>query len=149
MVCHVAIKAETEKMKPVIMSYDEGKPIKWIRLNKLPEFVKFNHNSHVLVNIDCSTCHGNVETMARVYRTRDFTMKWCLDCHRNPEEYIIKSREISGIFIFDEKKMERDYLSGIAGNLTSTVNLENSKDVLKYAVKEAGKGPENCSACHY
>jgi len=48
--------------------------------------------------IDCSSCHGNVEKLDKVILQKKITMKWCLDCHREPLKYIVPARRISGIF---------------------------------------------------
>jgi hypothetical protein len=153
MVCHVALKSETEPMKPVIESYDNNKPIKWIRIHKLPEYVKFNHNTHILADIDCASCHGNVETMEQTYKTKDFTMSWCLDCHRNPAEYIIRGRDITGIFTFgNAKNNDKSMLKQKVYTKPAYGGYVGNKVYEKYGIKSAkapGKGPEFCSACHY
>jgi len=152
MVCHVALKPESEKMIPVIESYDNNKPIIWNRLYKLPEYTKFNHNAHIMSGIDCASCHGEVEKMDNTYKVRDMTMNWCLDCHRDPERYIIKSRDITGLFIYNEKNwnisdQQRSTTVPYSGSYFSTQNF--TKYAITATKKEAGRGPENCSACHY
>ncbi len=151
MVCHVALKSETELMKPVNESYDNNKPIQWVRIHKLPEYVKFRHNTHILADIDCASCHGNVETMEQTYRTKDFTMRWCLDCHRNPEENIIRGRNITGIFKFAEVKKTADNDYPKARTRPFYGDYIKRKIYQKFGIKAAkkpGKGPEHCSACH-
>ncbi len=40
------------------------KPVKWVRIHNLPDFVYFNHSQHVSVaGVECQKCHGPVETM--------------------------------------------------------------------------------------
>ena len=40
----------------------ETKPVKWVRIHNLPDFVYFNHAQHAQVaKIECQTCHGPVE----------------------------------------------------------------------------------------
>ena len=156
MICHVALRTETELMKPVIISYDKKKPIEWIRIFKLPEYTHFNHSSHINAGMDCASCHGEIEKMETVYRDRDFTMKWCLDCHRQPERYIILPRNISGIF-FDDKKykaLTADIINSYSEPETSPQfgSYYTGKLMSEYGIfksKLSGKGPENCSACHY
>ena len=59
------------------------KPIKWVRIHNLQDFVYFNHAQHVIVGgIKCQECHGPVETMEEVYQYSDLTMGWCVECHR-------------------------------------------------------------------
>ena len=62
------------------------KPIKWVRIHNLPDFVYYNHSQHVTVGgLECQTCHGPVETMEEVYQYSPLTMEWCVDCHRTEE----------------------------------------------------------------
>src|SRR5690606_3914535 len=59
------------------------KPVKWVRIHNLPDFVYFNHSQHVSVaGLDCQTCHGPVETMEVLEQHADLSMGWCIDCHR-------------------------------------------------------------------
>ena len=59
------------------------KPVKWIRIHNLPDFVYFNHAQHVSVaGIECQTCHGPVETMEIMRQHSPLTMGWCINCHR-------------------------------------------------------------------
>jgi len=59
-----------------------GRPIEWIRVHDLPDFVSFDHSRHVKANVTCQTCHGPVETMDRVTQWSDLGMGWCINCHR-------------------------------------------------------------------
>ena len=61
----------------------EEKPVKWIQIHNLPDFVYFNHSQHVNVaGVECQTCHGPVEEMEIMYQHSPLTMEWCIDCHR-------------------------------------------------------------------
>ena len=61
----------------------EEKPVKWVRIHNLPDFVYFNHSQHVKVaGVECQTCHGPVEEMEIMYQHSSLTMGWCIDCHR-------------------------------------------------------------------
>jgi hypothetical protein len=59
-----------------------GKPVPWVKVDALPRFVHFSHQAHVLANVDCAACHGDVANMDRVVRVAPLTMGWCVDCHR-------------------------------------------------------------------
>jgi cytochrome c2 len=64
----------------------EDKPIEWIKVHNLPDFVYFNHSQHVEVGkIECQTCHGPVEKMDQAEQFAPLTMKWCIECHRETE----------------------------------------------------------------
>src|SRR6516162_5891789 len=42
------------------------RPIQWLRIHRLPDFVYFDHRSHVNKGVGCQICHGPIETMQRV-----------------------------------------------------------------------------------
>ena len=55
------------------------KPVKWVRIHNLPDFVYFNHAQHAQVaKIECQTCHGPVEEMEIMYQYSPLTMGWCI-----------------------------------------------------------------------
>ena len=57
-------------------------PIEWVRVHKVPDFVRFDHRSHVAADVACQTCHGPVETMERMRQESTLLMGWCVNCHR-------------------------------------------------------------------
>jgi mono/diheme cytochrome c family protein len=62
------------------------KPIKWVKVHNLPDFVFFSHQQHVNVGKqECETCHGDVKSMTTVKQHSQLTMKWCIDCHNETE----------------------------------------------------------------
>jgi mono/diheme cytochrome c family protein len=62
------------------------KPVKWVRIHNLPDFVYFNHSQHVTVaGIECQKCHGPVETYEIQKQFAPLTMGWCINCHRETE----------------------------------------------------------------
>ncbi|RPJ43067.1 MAG: cytochrome C [Candidatus Latescibacterota bacterium] len=83
--CHANIRASSEKIVPVRESWATGMPIEWARVHDLPDFVYFNHSAHVTRGVGCVECHGRVDKMEKVYQAEPLTMKWCLDCHRDPD----------------------------------------------------------------
>lgn len=62
---------------------DKPKSLVWTRVHRLPDFVRFDHRSHVQNGILCQECHGPVETMDRMRQASDLTMGWCVNCHRH------------------------------------------------------------------
>ena len=59
------------------------KPVKWVRIHNLPDFVYFNHSQHVTVGgIECQKCHGKVESFEVMKQDQPLTMGWCINCHR-------------------------------------------------------------------
>jgi len=95
--CHKVVKTESPEIHkiydalgydPKTQKYDSTKarPMQWIRIHNLPDFVYFNHSQHVKVaGIKCQTCHGPVQTMKEVYQYSPLTMKWCIQCHKRTE----------------------------------------------------------------
>jgi len=86
--CHKTILPNSEKLTLVNYSFATGKPIKWVRVHNLPDFVYFNHSAHVRRGIGCVTCHGRIDKMEVVRQEKPLSMGWCLDCHRSPEKYL-------------------------------------------------------------
>lgn len=75
-------------------------PVQWVRIHNMPDFVYFNHSQHVVagekaiiesynaknpdakIDVVCKACHGKVDEMNVVEMANDFTMGWCIECHR-------------------------------------------------------------------
>jgi len=83
--CHLVVKTDSPHIQKLREAYDNGKSIPWVKVHMLPDHVKFNHSAHVGRGVNCQTCHGPVETMAKVYQHSDLSMGWCVNCHRQPE----------------------------------------------------------------
>src|SRR6266545_3953805 len=94
MTCHSQVRIDSPVLAPVRDSYATGKPIQWNRVHDLGDFVYFNHSIHVAKGVGCSTCHGRVDQMTRVYKAEPMTMQWCLNCHRAPEQYLRPREEV-------------------------------------------------------
>jgi len=75
----VTDRQEAGKLKE---SVDQQRPIAWVKVHNLPDFVYFNHSQHVVSGVACQRCHGPVESMDRVAQVSPLTMGWCLGCHR-------------------------------------------------------------------
>jgi hypothetical protein len=94
MTCHSQIWVDSPMLEPVRASYRTGTPLKWNRVNDLPDFVYFNHSIHVKKGVGCTECHGQVNRMPLVWKTASLRMEWCLDCHRNPENHLRPRDEV-------------------------------------------------------
>ncbi|MCU0495521.1 MAG: cytochrome c family protein [Chloroflexaceae bacterium] len=88
MTCHSQVAQNSVSLAPVRESWATGNPVEWNKVNKVPDFVYFNHASHVNKGVGCYTCHGRIDQMAVVWKEHPFYMGWCLDCHRQPEKYL-------------------------------------------------------------
>lgn len=93
MSCHSQIWNGSPLLAPLRDSYREGRRIEWKRVNRLPDHVYFNHSIHIKREVSCATCHGNVERMPLTWKERPFTMKDCLQCHRDPTPYVAASEK--------------------------------------------------------
>jgi hypothetical protein len=75
-------KKEEEKLQKFVAAKRE---IPWELLPPLPTYVFFSHRRHtVAAKIECATCHGDIAKTSEIpgRPAHDFTMKWCLHCHR-------------------------------------------------------------------
>ena len=80
--CHRLMGAQTAEIEKLRESVLQQRPIRWVKVHNLPDFVHFDHSQHVLAPVACRECHGAVETMDRIRQEAPLTMGWCLDCHR-------------------------------------------------------------------
>lgn len=86
--CHVRVRPQSILLAKVRDSYKTGEPIPWVKVHRLPDFVYFNHQSHVTAGVSCVSCHGRVDQMVEVKQVEPLSMAWCLDCHRNPASHV-------------------------------------------------------------
>ena len=86
--CHSQIWSTSPYLEPVRASFREERPLQWVRVHDLPDFTYFNHSIHVRKGVGCETCHGRVDQMPLMLQSASLQMEWCLDCHRNPEQYV-------------------------------------------------------------
>lgn len=86
--CHSQLYTDSPILAPVRASYQTGEPIPWVRVHNLPDYVYFNHSIHVNKGVGCDTCHGQVDEMPLTWQSATLYMEWCLECHRNPEQYV-------------------------------------------------------------
>lgn len=88
--CHQLIGTQLDEVQKVHKYWNDKKPIPWVKIFDIPDFVGFPHFKHVNARneiypsgVACETCHGPIKTMAVVEkRDADFgLMGWCLRCH--------------------------------------------------------------------
>jgi hypothetical protein len=94
MTCHSQIWPDAPVLEPIRDSFKTGRPIAWARVNGLPDFVYFDHSIHVNKGVACVTCHGPVGDMPITWREHSLEMRWCLECHRDPEKYIRPKEQV-------------------------------------------------------
>jgi hypothetical protein len=83
--CHLTVKTDSPEIKKLREAYDNKQTIQWVKVHMLPDHVSFNHSAHLARGVSCQTCHGPIETMAKVYQFETLNMGWCVNCHRQPE----------------------------------------------------------------
>jgi len=86
--CHSQIWINSSTLEPVRESYRTNESIRWTKVHDLPDYVYFNHSIHIKKGVGCETCHGRVDRMPLMYMQSSLEMRWCLDCHRNPEQFL-------------------------------------------------------------
>ena len=89
MTCHSQLWTNAEMLAPVRESMASGKPLTWFRVNRLPDYVYFDHHAHVNNGVPCAACHGDTRRMPLTRQASPMTMGWCLDCHRSPEDRVV------------------------------------------------------------
>lgn len=83
--CHSVVKTDSPHIQKLTKAYNEGESIEWVRIHKLPDHSHFSHRWHIAAGIECQTCHGPIETMAKVAQFQKLEMKACMDCHRQSD----------------------------------------------------------------
>ena len=126
--CHSQLWGNAPILEPVRASFRDDQPLRWTRVHDLPDFVYFNHSILVKKGMGCETCHGRVDQMPLMLQQNSLQMEWCLNCHRNPEQFV---RPRSEVFTMGYRPAEPQSVLG------------------PRLVKEYGiKGNTSCSTCH-
>jgi len=116
-------------------AYAADESIPWRRVHKLPDYVRnFPHNIHVNAGVSCVSCHGMILSMPVVSQAKSLSMSWCLDCHRNPERFLVDPSKVTNLVWVDEHLKERTPDDPEAAKLLKTLR---------------SPPPQSCGACHY
>ena len=126
--CHSVVDTESEKLELVRDSWNQNKPIEWVRVHMLPDYAYFDHSIHLTAGDGCASCHGRVDQMEKVMQVEPLSMSWCLDCHRNPENHIRPADQIT--------------------NMDWEPSDNHHEIVSKYIKDRNISPPEDCTACH-
>lgn len=95
--CHSQIWTNAELLEPIRESWRSGTPVKWQRVNDLPDYVYFDHSIHVAKGVGCVTCHGQVDKMPLMFAANTLRMEWCLSCHRDPAKFVRPREEVFNV----------------------------------------------------
>jgi len=131
MTCHSQLWTEAPLLAPVRASLTTNTSLKWNRVYDLPDFAYFDHSIHVTKGVGCSTCHGRVDQMPITWKTQTLYMKWCLECHRAPENYLRPQNEI-----YDMAWRPGNNQSALGRQLVAQNHIDTSGRLT------------NCSTCH-
>lgn len=130
MTCHSQVLKEAPILAPVRTAFNGGTPLEWIRVHDVGDFVYFNHSIHVNKGVGCVTCHGPIEKMALTWQENTLQMQWCLDCHRDPGQFL---RPKDRVFDVDYKAPDNQRVLG--DSLVKAYNIHVEQLT-------------NCSICH-
>jgi menaquinone reductase, multiheme cytochrome c subunit len=123
--CHATVKKDSDVLLPVREAYAENKPLAWVRVHDLPDYVYFNHEAHVNATVGCESCHGRIDQMVKVFQAEPLTMEWCLECHRDPAPHLRLNE-----------------------NLTKMGYSAPEAERKKVLEDNQVRPPTNCSTCH-
>ncbi len=70
------------------------KPLRWVRVHNLPDYVYFDHRAHVAAGVTCQHCHGPVESMQTVEQFSTLSMGWCVNCHRDATAHGVQGKSV-------------------------------------------------------
>ena len=96
--CHSQVWTNSPLLEPVRYSVESGTPLRWNQLHSVPDFVYFNHAVHINRGVNCNVCHGAIQKEMITYKGKPFFMAWCLNCHRNPEEFIGEQADVWALY---------------------------------------------------
>ena len=111
----------------------KAKSPEWVKIHNLPDHVYFNHAQHTRVgNVQCQTCHGNIQEMDVVKQESELSMGWCVNCHRESKVNFNYSDSTGNKFYSIYEKFHNDIKSG-------KMDSVSVQDI----------GGLECQKCHY
>jgi hypothetical protein len=129
--CHSQVWTNSPLLQVVRDSYEKNIPIEWNRVNDVPDFVYFDHSVHIAKGVSCYTCHGDMDEQNLTFKENAFEMRWCLDCHRNPEDWVRP----------EDKILDTSYVDGEKSHAQLGAELVKKRGIRKEQL-------DNCSVCH-
>jgi hypothetical protein len=123
--CHLQLYTTAPMLRPVRDAWATGEPLRWRRVYRIPDFVRFSHKVHVQNGVACVSCHGRMDEQPLTRQETPLTMRWCLECHRAPANRLVASPDE-----FDPRASP--------GSDRGGASRVDRKELLT-----------NCSACHY
>jgi hypothetical protein len=145
MTCHSRIWTDAPLLEPIRKSWSDEIPVKWTRVHNLPDFVYFPHDIHVNKGIGCVTCHGQVDKMPLMFQNASLQMRWCLECHRSPQEYLRPRDQVFNMNFTIDDNVKREF-SDAQHQVTDQESLGRALIDL-YHIPTDGR-ITNCYTCH-
>lgn len=90
MKCHEFVASDSKNIQYLRKTYALGIPMRWRKVYDLPDHARFSHKVHIARGFECATCHGDVASMEKVEVKPNFTMGWCIECHRQNSMQLTK-----------------------------------------------------------
>ena len=90
--CHTVIATGKPEIQKLAGYWSKQRPVPWVRIHRVPEYVRFPHMRHVNKGVSCQTCHGDIQDMDRVYQAKSLNMGWCVRCHVGQSNPPFKAR---------------------------------------------------------
>jgi hypothetical protein len=122
--CHAVVKKDSPKLAALRDSWKTGKPVEWVRVHRVADYVFFDHSVHLAAGVGCVSCHGRIDQMDVVRQDQPLNMAWCLECHRNPNPNLRPKDQIT--------------------NMTWKPSAEEATQLAEVKLR----GPQHCSGCH-
>jgi hypothetical protein len=126
--CHTLVARDSPLLEPIRDSLATQRPMRWVRVHDLADYVFFNHAMHIRAGVGCVSCHGRIDQMEVVTQAEPLSMGWCLDCHRNPGPHLRPIEEVTNMDWFPPR---------------------NHAEFVEATIMEKGISPPvDCSGCH-
>jgi hypothetical protein len=82
MTCHATVAADRPAIQKLAAYAADDKPIPWVRVYQVPDYVYWEHGPHLTAAVTCAECHGPVaERDVIAQETNVVTMLGCRTCH--------------------------------------------------------------------
>ena len=112
--------------------------------------------------MSCASCHGDVGEMVVVHHEESHSMRWCLDCHKNPEKHLRPLDEVFNLKWKPEDLAVEDFKSYISdrfGDDKQDVLMDKlagkeelTQEIIGTTLKDLWHirppSGNNCSGCH-
>lgn len=84
MSCHLFFATEKPSIQALAAYNERGEEPPWQRVYGWPDeaHVRFNHAPHIRAQVECTTCHGDVDQMSVAERVVEHSMGFCIQCHQ-------------------------------------------------------------------